>query len=136
VVKRIAREALEPELAIVALRSSGPGGQHANKVSTKVQVRWNIRTTALLTAEEKLRFEKLVTAEDELVVSSQETRSQSTNKERAIVRLLDLVAQTLKVKKKRKATRPTPAAVRTRLQSKRTVANKKKNRGKRFDEGD
>lgn len=135
-VKRIAREALEPELAIVALRSSGPGGQHANKVSTKVQVRWNIRTTALLTAEEKLRFEKLVTAEDELVVSSQETRSQSTNKERAIVRLLDLVAQTLKVKKKRKATRPTPAAVRTRLQSKRTVANKKKNRGKRFDEGD
>jgi ribosome-associated protein len=135
-VRKIERSALEPELAIVALRSSGPGGQHANKVSTKIQVRWNIQTTTLLTAEEKARFRKLVTADGELVVSSQETRSQSANKERAIVRLLELVAKTLAVKKKRKATRPTLAAVRTRLQSKRTISNKKKNRGKRFDEGD
>lgn len=129
-MRKITLEVLLPELSFLAMRSSGPGGQHANKVSTKVAVRWNVRKTTLLTPEEKLRLEKRLTAEGELVITSQETRSQSSNKARAVAQLLALIEKTRAVKKKRTATKPTASAVRSRLQSKRVTANKKKNRGK------
>lgn len=131
-MKKITLAALLPELTFLAMRSGGPGGQHANKVSTKVAVRWNVRNTTLLTAEEKLRLEKRLTATGELVITSQETRSQSTNKARAVAQLLALIAKTRAVKKHRTATKPTPAAVRTRLQSKRIQSNKKQSRGRNF----
>jgi len=129
-VRKIAREKLLSELTISAVRSSGPGGQHANKVSTRVEVRWNVQATALLTPAEKMRFAKKLTTGGELVITSQETRSQVTNKERAIGRMLALIERTLATKKKRMATTPSQAAVRSRLEAKRQQSEKKSRRGK------
>jgi ribosome-associated protein len=129
-VAKLTREALLREFSVSAVRSSGPGGQHANKVSTRVEVRWNVQATALLTPEEKLRFAKRLTAGGDLVVTAQETRSQATNKERAIARMLTLIGRTLATKKKRKATAPSQAAVRSRLEAKRQKSEKKSRRGK------
>ena len=113
----------ENELNITFARSSGKGGQNVNKTSTKVILHWPVGKSLVLTDEEKARVrEKLanrINNEDELVLMSEEERSQPQNREIAIARLQFLVTQALRVPKKRRPTRPTKASKLRRIESKK-----------------
>ena len=120
----------DSELVYTAVRSSGPGGQNVNKVNTKVELRFNILSSALLTGEEKeLLFRKLknkINKEGELVLSSQASRTNLSNKEAVTEKFFIIVAAALTLPKKRRPTRPTLASKERRLTSKRKQANIKK----------
>ncbi|MCX6284854.1 MAG: alternative ribosome rescue aminoacyl-tRNA hydrolase ArfB [Bacteroidetes bacterium] len=120
------------ELVFSASRSSGPGGQNVNKVSTKMELRFHVLNSAILNEnEKKLLTEKLgsrLNREGELVMVSQSERTQLGNKEAVIEKFYALLAKALKPRKKRKPTRPTAAAREKRLESKRMNAQKKEQR--------
>ena len=120
------------ELTFKGIRSSGPGGQHVNKTSSKVEVRFNIMTSEGLQDSEKERLlSKLssrLTSEGELTMQCGESRSQHRNKAIVIERLLDLLKEQLTVNKKRKKTKPSKRAIERRLQNKKKNALKKSNR--------
>jgi len=120
------------ELSFTASRSSGPGGQNVNKVSTKVELRFNIGKSLLLSVEEKElireRLRKKINSEDELIIISQSERSQVRNKEKVIEKFISLIALALTPKKKRKPTKPSAAAKEKRLEEKRILAEKKESR--------
>ncbi len=113
----------ENEFIITFARSSGAGGQNVNKTSTKVIIHWPVGKSLVLTDEEKGRVrEKLanrINNEDELVVMSEEERSQPQNREIAIARLQELVTQALRVPKKRYPTRPTKGSKLRRIEGKK-----------------
>jgi len=125
---------LDSEFVFQTSRSSGPGGQNVNKVNSRVELRFDIPSSALLTDERKqLLLKKLaskVSSEGILIVVSQETRSQLENKELAVQKFYKLIRSALKPVKKRKATRPTKASEEKRLQKKREIGEKKAQRGK------
>jgi ribosome-associated protein len=104
-------------------RSGGKGGQHVNKVSTKVMIEFPVRSSLLLTEEEqKILLEKLadrLTKDGVLQIVAQEERSQLANKERAIKRMYNVLNACFVVKKKRKPTRPSKGSVEKRLQDKK-----------------
>jgi ribosome-associated protein len=120
------------ELNFKAVRSSGPGGQHVNKTSSKVEAHFDVTNTNSLSVAEIARLsEKLknrISSEGILVLSCGESRSQHRNKAIVIERMLHLITESLKVKKKRKKTKPSRAAVEKRLRSKKNKALKKTNR--------
>jgi ribosome-associated protein len=122
------------EFIFSASRSSGPGGQHVNKVSTKVELRFHIMNSAILNMEEKnLLREKLgnrITNEGELVLVSQTERSQLKNKEAVIEKFYRLLARALTPRKKRKTTYPPLESVEKRLEEKRIRAELKEKRKK------
>ncbi|VAW27107.1 Hypothetical protein YaeJ with similarity to translation release factor [hydrothermal vent metagenome] len=122
------------ELEFSFSKSSGPGGQHVNKVNTKVGLRWNIANSGVITEEQKLFLsEKLankLTKEGVLVLSSQEARSQLINKELVIEKLDKLLQFAFFIKKKRKPTKPTKASKERRLKNKKQQAEKKEGRRK------
>ena len=122
----------ESELNITFARSSGAGGQNVNKTSTKVILHWPVGKSLVLTDEEKGRVrEKLanrINNEDELVLMSEEERSQPQNRERAIARLQELVTEALHVPKKRRATRPTKGSKLRRIESKKIRSQVKSGR--------
>ena len=126
------REQLIKELGFSAARSSGPGGQHVNKTSSKVTVQFNIDNSLALSEVEKTRIkerlENRINAEGNLVLHCGETRSQHRNKAIVIQRLLDLIAENLRVRKARKRSRPTRRAIEKRLDSKKRQALKKSRR--------
>lgn len=113
-------------------RSGGSGGQNVNKVSTKVELLFNLEACNLFSNEEKaLVSEKLSTrfqSDGLLQVISQESRSQLENKEIALQKLVFLLIHALKVDKVRKPTKPSKKSVQKRLDSKRRQALKKINR--------
>ncbi len=123
------KELLVKELNFKAVRSSGAGGQHVNKVSSKVEVYYDLLHSTVFEATEQQRLlEKLnskLTKEGMLILSCDEHRSQHKNKELVIKRLYQLLEDSLKVPKKRKATRPSKAAIAKRLTSKKNMAQKK-----------
>jgi len=127
----------ESELQFQASRSGGAGGQNVNKVATKVELRFHVQQSELLTEEEKaLVQEKLanrISNEGYLQVVCQTERSQLKNKELCISRFHELLRQALTRQKRRTATRPSRASVRQRLESKKRQAQKKANRGFRRD---
>ena len=127
----------ESELQFQASRSGGAGGQNVNKVATKVELRFHVQQSALLTEEEKaLVQEKLanrISNDGYLQVVCQTERSQLKNKELCISRFHELLRQALTRQKRRTATRPSRASVRQRLESKKRQAQKKANRGYRRD---
>jgi ribosome-associated protein len=121
-----------PELQFQTARSSGPGGQNVNKVESKVELRFRPAASALLSEEQKQRLlEKLasrLTSEGDLIVTSQEDRSQSRNRELALQKFYELLTKALHRPKARKATKPSAGAVRKRLESKKKNSEKKANR--------
>jgi ribosome-associated protein len=126
-----------PEIAYQTSRSSGPGGQNVNKVESRVELRWNLDQSQVLTPIQKqLILEKIagqLTAEGYLLVVAQDDRSQLRNKEIALARFYELLQKSLRRPKPRRATRPSAGAVRQRLDSKKRQGEKKANRRKLND---
>ncbi|MBT8262428.1 MAG: aminoacyl-tRNA hydrolase [Bacteroidia bacterium] len=120
------------ELRFKAIRSSGPGGQHVNKSSSKIEVQFNIENSEAFSEKERERLRdrlaKRITSDGLIILQCGETRSQHRNKAIVVQRLLDLLAQNLKVKKKRKKTKPSKTAIEKRLKVKKQQALKKSSR--------
>lgn len=117
------------ELVFKAIRSSGPGGQHVNKVSSKIELSFDIVNSNSLSEEEKERLltklQSKLTKNGVLLLSCDESRSQHKNKEIAIERLLFLLKKTLQKEKPRKPTKPTKSSIEKRLEKKKKDAFKK-----------
>src|SRR5450755_812425 len=121
----------ERELDERFVRASGPGGQNVNKVSTAVELRFDVRASSL-PYEVKQRLIALagrrMTGDDVLLIDSREHRTQAQNREAARERFIDLVTRASKRPKKRTATRPRPAAREKRLESKKIRSQLKETR--------
>jgi ribosome-associated protein len=124
------------EFLFSASRSSGPGGQNVNKVSTKVELRFDIPHSILLTEEEKeillTQLQKKINSEGILIIVSQSERSQLKNKEKTIEKFYTLLQKSLAPKKKRKPTKPNAVAKEKRLEEKKMNSEKKTRR--KFEE--
>lgn len=128
------KENITKELNFKATRSSGAGGQHVNKVSSKVELYFDVENSLSLSEEEKeLIFKKLsnrLTKENVLLLSADESRSQHKNKEIVINRFLELITESLKRPKKRKPTKPSKSSVVKNAEKNRKHALKKSLRKK------
>lgn len=112
-------------------RSSGPGGQHVNKTATKVTLRLPLDTLPLPEGQKERVLQKLsnrLNTENELIVHSSETRSQSHNRELAVERTFSLIKAALSRPKPRKRSRPPKAANERRLEYKKKRGEKKQRR--------
>jgi ribosome-associated protein len=120
------------ELSLAFARSGGPGGQNVNKVSSKVELRWNPVTSAALAADDRaLLIERLrsrLTNDGTLIVTSTATRDQLKNRDDAASKLALIVRAALHRDKPRRETRPTRSSRRRRVADKRHRAEIKKNR--------
>ena len=126
------------ELTFRASRAGGPGGQHVNTSSTRVELLWNVKRSSAVRGDVRRRLlEKLASRMDAsgtVRVVASAYRSQARNREDAETRLAALVRRALIVPKPRKKTRPTRGAVESRLQSKRERSERKRLRRDRdFD---
>lgn len=128
----------EHELEIVASRSGGPGGQHVNKTSSRITVRWNVHATSALPAHLKERLlkklENQISIEGFVSVHNSSSRSQHQNKEAALHVLAALIRNALRVPKKRIATKIPGAVHETRLYTKNKRGTIKKQRRVKFDD--
>jgi len=124
------KRSLESELQFSASRSTGAGGQNVNKVNTKVELRFSVISTLILSDEEKeLIINKLknrLNKDGELVLVSQEARSQLENKLAVTEKFYRLLASALTLPLPRKETRPTKASKIKRLESKKFRSTVKK----------
>jgi ribosome-associated protein len=120
------------ELDVRVSRSSGAGGQHVNKTSSRVEIFWNILNSRALDEEQRNRLrQKLasrITSDGSVRVVASDMRSQNRNRELAEERLADLVRRALVIPKKRRATKPTKASKEARLESKKRHSTKKAQR--------
>lgn len=124
----------DDELIFNASRSSGAGGQNVNKVNTKVELRFKVDGSQLLTPEEKelisTKLYSQISNEGFLIIVSQTERSQIKNKEKATEKFYELLAKALTKRKKRKPTSPTKVSKEKRLEGKRKQSTKKELRKK------
>ena len=129
---------LSSEFIFQASRSSGPGGQNVNKVNSKIELRFNIQDSSILTENQKgilsSKLSSKISTEGFLIIVSQRDRSQLVNKEDAISKFYQLIEKALRPVKHRKSTRPTRSSVEKRLTVKRIKADIKQNRQKLDDE--
>ena len=120
------------ELKFKTSRSSGSGGQNVNKVSTKVELRFSILNSVLLSDNEKERMrtklKNRISIEDILIVVSDSERTQLGNKRKVIELFLELIEKALKKPKKRIKTRPTRASKERRLKEKKINSDRKQSR--------
>ena len=121
------------EVTVRASRSSGPGGQHANVTASRVEASFDVRASATLSEAQRRRL--LARRGPRVVAVAQDARSQARNRELALQRLAERIAQALVVPKRRRATRPTAASRERRLTSKRRDAQRKRER-RRPENGD
>jgi ribosome-associated protein len=130
----VSNRGLEKEFKFRSSRSSGKGGQHVNKVATKVELVFNVPGSKILDSDEKaLIKEKLahkLSSKGDLRIVTEMFRSQLKNKEISIERFYRLIDKALKKPKDRKPTEPTKDSVEKRYQAKRITAEKKKSRKK------
>jgi len=122
----------ESEVKESFIRSSGPGGQHVNKVATAVQLRFNAKTSGNISKEVYNRLRTIagskLTEDGNLIIVSRVHRSQIQNRQVALDKLISLLQQAAKKPKRRKKTRPSRASVEKRLRNKRLQSEKKKSR--------
>lgn len=120
------------ELQYRATRSGGPGGQHVNTSSTRIELLWDLNGSRVVSDEERerlrLRLAPRLDSEGMVRVVASDHRSQAQNREAADTRLASLVRHALHVPKKRRATKPTRAAKEKRLNEKKRQSDKKRNR--------
>jgi len=126
------------ELDVRVSRSSGAGGQHVNKTSSRVEIFWNVLASRALSEEQRDRLRSKLssrlTTEGSVRVVASDMRSQSRNRELAEERLVELIRRALVVPKKRRATKPTKASREARLESKKRHSTKKaERRSKSFE---
>jgi ribosome-associated protein len=114
------------EVTLRASRSSGPGGQHANVTASRVEASFDVHASPSLSDAQRRRV--LARAGPRIVAIAQDERSQARNRELALRRLAERLAQALTVPKRRRATRPTAASRERRLQAKRRGTERKRER--------
>jgi ribosome-associated protein len=123
---------IEPEFSFATSRSSGPGGQNVNKVSSKVELRFNLIQTLLFSEDEKaLIFRKLknkINSEGELILVSQSERTQVMNRKAVIEKFYKLIAEALTVQATRRPSKPTNSSRLRRLNEKKAHSILKKYR--------
>ena len=127
-------EKIVSELNFKAVRSGGAGGQHVNKVSSKVVLFFNLNTSEGLSDLEKERLRNSMSSKLNsdyiLILNCDETRSQHRNKELVVSRFLEILKNGLKVKKTRRPTKVPRSVVKKRMESKKKQSDKKSNRKK------
>ena len=125
---------LRPELNFRTSRSSGSGGQHVNKVETRVELLFDVMASKVLSATQKRRIKnalkKRINKEGVLQLSVQESRSQAANREKAIRKFYKLIKKALVPPKKRKKVKPLVANREKRLKKKKQRSEVKAMRGK------
>ena len=125
---------IEKEFNLKAIRSSGSGGQHVNKVATKIELSFNVELSRSLTQEQKEiiidKLAKRLTKENVLIIQCSETRSQLKNKRIAIQKAISIIEEALVINPERKPTKIPKAVIKKRLKSKRLNSEKKANRRK------
>jgi len=130
----INKEALLQELTFKAVRSSGAGGQHVNKVSSKMELTFNVSESLVFNEHQKERLQNKLkhrlTKEGVLILQCDESRSQHKNKDLVIKRFLALIATSLIIPKRRIPTKIPKSVIRKRLKNKRYRSEKKANRKK------
>ena len=126
------------ELTFRATRAGGPGGQHVNTSSTRIELLWDVTHSTVITDDVRGRLlEKLASRVDAagmVRVVASDRRSQSQNREAAGERLAKLVRQALVVQRKRRPTRPTAASREERLAEKKRRGERKRDRRRNFDD--
>lgn len=130
----------EDELSFSASRGGGPGGQHVNKVASRVTLRFDVMNSPSLSRDQRAALlEKLgsrLTRDGVLLLSSHESRSQAANREEVVRRFAQLLREGLQRPKKRRPTRPTRGSRERRLESKKRRSGVKRGRGKVGHSGD
>jgi ribosome-associated protein len=128
----------DSELEWSFVRSSGPGGQNVNKVSSKAVLRWRAAASAALPADIRARFQRRygsrLTTDGDLLLSSQRYRDQGRNIEDAKQKLIAMLEEITIAPKKRRPTKPSKGAVARRLESKQAVSKKKQMRRRPGDD--
>jgi len=123
---------LKSELTYKFVRSSGSGGQHVNKVSSKTELYFNLNDSSVFNDDEKQKltevFNNRLNKDGILILTCDESRSQFRNKAIVTRRFLELIDEGLKEDKKRIATKIPKSAKKKRLANKRKISNKKANR--------
>ena len=123
------------EITFTFVRSSGPGGQNVNKVSSKAQLRWPITESPSLPEAVRRRFlaqfARRINHEGELILTSQRFRDAGRNVADCLEKLRAMLAEVAQPPRPRKPTRPTAGSVRRRLDDKRKQSRKKENRRSR-----
>jgi ribosome-associated protein len=125
------------ELSYRASRAGGPGGQHVNTSSTRIELLWDLPNSRAVTDEERARLQTRLAArldaDGSVRVVASDRRSQLQNRQAADARLATLVRQALHIPKSRRATKPTRASKERRLSEKKRQSEKKKDRRGRED---
>lgn len=122
----------ENDIEMDFIRSSGPGGQNVNKVSSAVQLRFNVSGCAALSQTIRERLKKIagkrLTSGGILIIKAQRYRSQEQNRQDAVDRLVEMIQKALEAPKHRRSTRPTAASKKRRLATKRRRSELKRRR--------